>query len=269
MRDLLKFFVLTYAVTWACFITVAAAIPANTALGYSLVLLGAYAPSFVAVLLTALREKENGIRALLRHVIQWDVGARWYVFAAFYIVAVKLAVALLLRASTGQWPRFGTTPWYVIPLAVAFSTPFQAGEEIGWRGYALPRLADSIGLRWASILLGVIWAVWHLPQFFIREGDTYGQPFLVFALQVIAISVALAWLWNGTRGSLLLPMLLHSAVNNSKDIVPSATPGANNTFGVHASPVAWLTLVLLWIGAVYFLARMPGTFRAGAGERRC
>ena len=258
MGDLLKFFLLTFAVTWTCFITVAVAIPAEKPLGYALVLMGAFAPSYVAVSLTAWRERQQGVRAILRHVIQWQVAMRWYLFAIFYIVGIKLTVAVIVRASTGGWPRFGTTPWYVIPLAIAFSTPFQAGEEIGWRGYALPRLADHLGLRGASILLGVIWAVWHLPQFFIRASDTYGQSFPVFAFQVVAISVALAFLWNATGKSLFLPMLLHSAVNNSKDIVPSAVPGANNAFSLSASPVAWMTVLLLWIVALYLLTRMPG-----------
>lgn len=135
-------------------------------------------------------------------------------------------------------------------------TPFQAGEEIGWRGYALPRLAARFGLGPASILLGLIWAFWHIPQFFIREADTYGQSFIVYALQVTALSVAMTWLYARTDGSLLLVMLMHSAVNNAKDIVPSAVPGATNTFGVSASLVAWLTVTLLWICAAYFLARM-------------
>lgn len=256
--DLLKFFLLTFAVTWTCFITVALAIPAEKPLGYALVLLGAYAPSYVAVSLIAWREGQRGVRAILRHVVRWQVAMRWYLFAVFYMVGIKLTVALILRASTGTWPRFGATPWYVIPLAIAFSTPFQAGEEIGWRGYALPRLSDRMGLRWASILLGVIWALWHLPQFFIRASDTYGQSFLLFAFQVIAISVALAWLWNVTAKSLLLPMLLHSAVNNSKDIVPSAILGANSTFGLSASPVAWMTVLFLWVVALHLLTRMPG-----------
>ncbi len=68
----------------------------------------------------------------------------------------------------------------------------------------------------------------------------------------------MAWLYAHTNGSLLLVMLMHAAVNNSKDIVPSAVPGATQTFGLSASLVAWLTVALLWICAAYFLARMRG-----------
>lgn len=256
--SLVKFFVLTYAVMWAFFISVAAwGIPPRSPLGALLLLLGTVAPSLVALFLTARAEGGTGVRGLLSGVLKWRVAARWYLFAAGYIAVIKLFVALVHRLAIGEWPRFGNEPWYLIPLAIAFSTPVQAGEEIGWRGYALPRLAARFGLARASLLLGLIWASWHLPQFFIREADTYGQSFIVYVLQVTALSVAMAWLYARTGGSLLLVMLMHAAVNNSKDIVPSAMPGATNTFGLSASPVAWLTVTLLWICAACFLARMP------------
>ena len=79
----------------------------------------------------------------------------------------------------------------------------------------------------------------------------------MFLLQVTALSVAMAWLYGHTHGSLLLVMLMHSAVNQTKDIVPSAVPGATNPLAPSGSPVAWLTLALLWICAGYFLVRMP------------
>jgi membrane protease YdiL (CAAX protease family) len=185
------------------------------------------------------------------------VAPQWYLFAAGYMAVLKLTVALVHRMAAGEWPRFGRDPWYVIPLAIAFSTPFQAGEEIGWRGYALPRLAARFGLAPAGVLIGLVWACWHLPQFFIPEADTYGQSFFVYVLQVTAISVAMTWLSAHTNGSLLLVMLMHSAINNSKDIVPSPVLGATNMFGLTASLVAWLTVTLLWFCAAYFLARMP------------
>lgn len=257
--SLLTFFTLTYALMWACFISVAAAIPATTLLGRSLLLLGTSAPSLVALWLTARADGSAGVHALLRGVIQLRVALQWYLFAVGYMAVIKLTVAVLHRIVAGAWPPFGNLPWYVIPIAIAISTPFQAGEEIGWRGYALPRLTARFGFARASILLGLIWGLWHLPQFFIRGVETYRQSFLVFVLQVTALSVAMAWLYAHTNGSLLLPMLMHAAVNNSKDIVPSAVPGATNTFGLSTSLVAWLTVAVLWLCAAYFLARMPKT----------
>lgn len=166
-------------------------------------------------------------------------------FAVSFTMIAKITVAVIYRVVMGTWPRFGTDPWYMIPLAIAFSTPFQAGEEIGWRGYALPHLTERFGLARASIVLGVIWGCWHLPQFFIREADTYQQSFWVFVMGVTALSVILAWLWLRTGGSLLLTMLLHAAWNNSKDIVPSGVTGGAETFGFHASLVSWITLAVL------------------------
>jgi membrane protease YdiL (CAAX protease family) len=174
------------------------------------------------------------------------------------MLAIKLAVALVYRAAKGGWPRFGNEAWYIIMAAIVISTPFQSGEEIGWRGYALPRLAMRFGYRAGSVLLGLIWACWHLPIFFMPGADKQGQSFPVYMLQLTALSVAAAWLYVRTNGSLLLAMVMHSAVNQTKDIVPSAVPGAANLFALSTSVVAWLTVGLLWICAAYFLVRMTG-----------
>jgi membrane protease YdiL (CAAX protease family) len=256
--SLLGFFSITYLLTWTWFSLVAIApIPARASLLSLLVLPGVFAPALVALLVTARAEGGTGVRALLGRVLQWHVPVRWYLFAAGYMAAVKLVVALSYRVVTVQWPRFGDTPWYVIAVAIVISTPFQVGEELGWRGYALPRLAARFGLAPASVVLGVIWACWHLPLFFIPEADTYTRSFFVYLLQVTALSVAIAWLYAHTSGSLLLAMLMHAAINNSKDIVPSASASApTNTFGLSASLVGWLTVAALWFCAAVFLIWM-------------
>lgn len=254
MKALLPFFLLTFAVTWACFF----GSPALGGLGGPLFLLGVFAPSLVALALTAHAEGREGVGALLGRILRWEVGVRWYVFALGYMAAVKLAAALVHRAVTGAWPRFGETPLYIMAMAILVSTWVQAGEEIGWRGYALPRLAERLGLAPASLLLGVLWAVWHLPLFYIPGADTSGQSFPLYLAQVTALSAAMAWLYWKTGGSLLLVMVLHAAINNTKDIVPSAVaaPAAMNPWTLSGSRIGWLTAALLWIGAVYFLVRM-------------
>src|SRR5260370_42347840 len=109
--------------------------------------------------------------ALPRRTVKWSVGARWYVFAGGSMAAIKLVAALFLRIATGGWPTFGQEPVYIMAIAILFSTPVQAGEEIGWRGYALPRPSARLGISGASIALGLIWAWWHFPFFFISATD--------------------------------------------------------------------------------------------------
>lgn len=251
------FFLSTYVLAWLFFVTVAVtARPSMSAIHSVLATLGAYSPSVVALALTWRSEGREGVRRLIAPIFRWNLAAGWYAFAVTFLIGIKLLAASIIRISTGAWPRFGTESLFLIPFAIALSTPFQAGEEIGWRGYALPRLADRMGLRAGSLLLGVLWATWHLPLFFALGADKYQQSFWVYLLTVTALSVTAAWLYART-GSLGMVMLMHAAVNNTKDVVPSALPTGGGVFAWAASPVAWLTLAILWIAALWFLARMP------------
>lgn len=251
--------------SWSLWIATAAILRVATpqpsgflAISGFLYLLGVFAPSLVALALTARADGRAGTLALLSRTVKSSVGARWYVFAISYMAAIKLAAALLFRITTGAWPAFGQEPVYIMAIAIVFSTPVQAGEEIGWRGYALPRLSARLGLSSASIALGVIWACWHLPFFFIAGTDKSGQSFPMYLLSVTGLSVAMAWLYWRTNGSLLLTMLMHAAVNSTKDIVPSAVSTATNALSFSSSLVAWLSVAILWMCASYFLIRMRG-----------
>jgi membrane protease YdiL (CAAX protease family) len=264
-RSLFTYFSITYATTWACWLASRAILGRNgpdTPLGVfaaGLFLLGTFAPGLIALAFTEKLDGRRATQQLFGRVFKWDVGVRWYVFAIAYIPAVKLLVAVLHRVLTGAWPRFGHEAWYVMAGVILISTWAQAGEEIGWRGYVLPGLSERFGLASASMIIGVIWASWHIPIFFFRDTDLFGQSFPLYLLQVTAISVTMAWLYWRTGGSLLLVMILHAAVNNTKDIVPSAEPGATSSLTFNASLVGWLTVAVLWIVAIYFLAQMKTT----------
>ncbi len=131
----------------------------------ALFLLGTFSPGLCAMWLTFRAEGKAGVSAMLSRLFQWHSGVRWYVFALGFTASIKLTAAVVHRVAMGSWPRFGEDAWYLLLAATIFSTISlgQAGEEIGWRGYALPRMAERIGLPRASLLLGGIWAVWHLP----------------------------------------------------------------------------------------------------------
>jgi len=265
MRRLVIFFSLTFVISWTLFIVAAIASRSADArngvfspLGYFIYLLGVFTPALMAILFCWHENKRTGVIALLGKIIKAPSNLLWYVFAIGYFLSIKLIAAIIYRVGVGQWPSFSHDAIVTIVAAIIFSTPFQAGEEIGWRGFALPRLANQFRLPIASIVLGIIWAVWHLPFFFLAVGDKSGQSFPLYFFNVIPISVAMAWLYWRTEASLLLTMLMHAAINNTTDIVPSASPGATNIFSFHASLIGWVSTTLLWTVAIYFLIRMRG-----------
>jgi len=254
------FFLLTFAVTWLAWLVWTVVAPPGNAgsvdLGDPVFLLGVFAPALVAIALTARAEGSAGVRRLLARIGRWRVGMRWYLFAIAYLATIKLVAALIHRVARGTWPAFGDTPWLLMLGAILVSTWVQAGEEVGWRGYALPRLAKHLGLGRASVLLGIFWALWHLPLFFLPGTGSDGQSFPIYLLHVTALSVAMAWLYWKTEGSLLLVMLMHASVNNTTDIVPAAVAGASDPFALSGSPVAWVTIGLSWIVAAPLLFQM-------------
>ena len=228
-------------------------------LGTALYLLGVFAPALVAMLLTVVRDGSTALRELLGRVVAWSIDVRWYAFAILYFPVVKIVVALANRVMVGSWPQFSNETLPIMLIATVLSTPVQAGEEIGWRGFLLPRLTARAGLPAASVIVGVIWAAWHLPFFFITGTDKTGQSFPVYGASVVALSVAMAFLYWRTRGSLFLTMVMHAAVNNINLI--HSTGSMASPFSIRAPFVAWATAVVMWVIAAGLLMAMRGANR--------
>jgi uncharacterized protein len=246
-----------FAVSWGFWAAAAALSPAP-AVAALLFLPGTLAPAAVGLWVTHRDGGRPAVSALVARLFAWRVAWPWYLFALGFMAAAKLAAALLHRLIEGSWPAVGEVPFVLMLLSALLSTPVQAGEEIGWRGVLLPRLAQRIGYAPAGLVVGVVWASWHLPLFFLPGGDLAGQSFAVFVLSVTALSVAMTWLYASTGGSLLLTMLMHAAVNNTTGIVPAAGHGgAAAVFGLQAPLIGWLTVAVLAAAAAACMALMP------------
>jgi membrane protease YdiL (CAAX protease family) len=263
---LVRFFALTYIISWAWFgasayiLHCAGSSPAGA--GSLLFLPGVVMPALVAIALTAKSQGRAGLSELLGGIIQWRVNALFYVFAVGYMIAIKLASAVVYRIAFGGWPSFTSVPWYFLAVAALVSTPVQAGEEIGWRGYALPRLAKRFGLPIASVILGITWAGWHLPFFYIPGSDNAGQSFPIYLVAVTAISVPMAWLYWKTNQSVLLTMLMHASIDNTAAIASSPTPATvSNPFALPQAAFPWITALLLCLAALCFLIQMQNRRR--------
>jgi membrane protease YdiL (CAAX protease family) len=209
----------------------------------------------VAIGLTAYAEGRAGVVRLLSGIGKWQVAGRYYAFALGYMAAIKVIAAAIHRIALGAWPAFGDEQLVLMLAAIPVSTLVQAGEEVGWRGYALPRLTERFGLGGAAVVLGILWAFWHLPLFFRADGGTEGQSFFLYASFVTAISVAMAWLYERTGGSLLLTMLMHAAINNTT-FIPLAAPRPVPPLSFDGSTMGWISAGVAWAIAAALLWRM-------------
>ena len=132
------------------------------------------------------------------------------------------------------------------------------GEEPGWRGFALPRLEQRSGPLVGTILLGVLWGLWHLPLFLLVPGYNGAGtgfvgiliPFVAFVILVIAYTVVFTWVFNNTRGSILLAILLHASINTAVGMVPSLFPSLGGALlSALSKLLAWVVLAVLLIAA--------------------
>lgn len=205
----------------------------------------------VAALLRT-RADSGSFGPILRDVVLWRFGLQWYA-TALLLPFVALAAALLLG------PRFGGTGLtpdapgggmlLLLPLFVLF---LGGPEELGWRGYALPRLQVRLGALAASLLLGGIWMVWHIPAFLVSDLFS-GIPLIPYLVTGVASSVAYTWLYNSTSGSILVAMLLHGSTNLSLAWLPQSTP----SYAVYAAFWVAIAVVLCGVLGPEHLSRSP------------
>ena len=213
---------------------------------------------FAAALIVAgISDGWAGIAALLRRIVRWRMGWRWLAAGIGVPVAI-LALACALNVACGAAPPTSDqwAQWPDIVDKFIFTFLFVGlGEEPGWRGFALPALYRHRSPLSAAVLLGAAWAAWHLPLF----GSEFGWDTVpYFLISVFAGSIVLAWLFNGSRQSVLLCMLTHATVN---------AVGAGYLFhffnGADLQRLWWI-YALVWAGTAAVIAWYAG---AQLGDR--
>jgi uncharacterized protein len=214
-HPLITFFVLAYALTWIIESPLVFLRDSITdAQGQILYILSANVVSVVAIVLTAIVFGRGALRKLLGRLLIWRVNPFWYLVVVLGPVALAGGVVGLNTLMGGPALSLGM-PLLGAAFFLAFSiVPGSAlGEEIGWRGYALPRLQAGRSALSASLILGPIWALWHLPLWLTGAPGRTPILYAAFVVSVIALSVILTWVYNGTGGSLLMVVLLHATFN--------------------------------------------------------
>jgi membrane protease YdiL (CAAX protease family) len=214
-HPLVAFFVLAYALTWPLIPLVTV----SPLWGFWAL----FGPALAAVIVAALTDGRLGLRELLGRLVRWRVGARWYAVALGLPMVLALTAAglhLLLGAQTSvNFGELSVLNFVVFVLIV--------GEELGWRGYALPRLLAERSALVASLILGALWGAWHLPTFFVAGAPQYGLSFSAFVLLTMAYSIVIGWVYLHARGSVLVASLMHGAINLSQGFFLSGVDPAS------------------------------------------
>ena len=226
--------------------------------GSPLFFIAVYGPMIAAVIVTAFTSGRAGVAALFRKLVQWRFSLLWYLF-----VLVGVPLIAIVAGHVGEYamgieppPHIARIPSFIKALPIALLLdPGPLGEELGWRGFALPRMTERWGAPFAAILLGLIWGVWHFPVFRIPSMNQSSLSFPVFVAGAIMLSVIVAWLVMRTGGSVLIAVLFHLAVNLSLGVFQPPFPIFVVLLGVVAAAI--LTLDRRFRGARSIEARAP------------
>ncbi len=252
LGSLTAFFILAIAISWLIGLPLygsSLGLPPLPALPHHhyYVALG---PMLAAFIVTAATRGLPGVKELVGRIFKWRVRTDWYAYSLFGPVVIFLAAAIVQGMASGIWPddsAFGRSAEFpglgLLGFWVLQTLTFGLGEEVGWRGYAQPRLQGKRSALAASMILTVFWAIWHIPMFFYRAGFASMNAADIggWLLSLAVGSVLLAWFYNSTRGSILMPILFHGSVDVA---FTSEAAGGSVTLIMAALLIVWALLVV-------------------------
>ncbi len=188
-----------------------------------LVAVAQFGPSLAAFYLTFRKNGKAGVLSLIKQALNFHIPFIWT--AIIFLLPLVLSASawlLVLNFNKTYIPSqlLSNTVLIIPSFLMIFLFQGPIPEEFGWRGYALPRLTEKFGFMKAALLLGVIWAFWHLPGFFMEGVSQSGMPIIPYFITVVALSVIIAWIYYGTGRNLLAALLTHTMFNLSIALFP-------------------------------------------------
>jgi membrane protease YdiL (CAAX protease family) len=256
-HPLISFFVIAFALAWL--IEVPLALSANGILPKLPLLVFAIAipvatlaPAASAFIVTGVTEGKVGVVRLLRRCVRWRVGVQWYLFILIGIPIIVLLGAIVVPGAAAAFNPVVAPLLAAYPLAfvVTFFLGGPLGEEPGWRGFALPRLQSRMGPLRGSVILGVLWALWHFPLFWSGVWTPPTIPnMIMFIVMITALTIIMSWVFNHARGSVLITMLMHASFNTfaNKIAAPLFPAPILNEYGLLPVTIGFTVTALVLI----------------------
>jgi len=264
-HPVLTYFVLTFVISWGGLLLTVGG-PArilstseqfDTLLPFVIMVILA-GPSVSGILLTVLVIGKQGLREVKARLFRWRLGVRWYAVVLLAAPLLMTAIYLMLSLLSPKFlPGIFTAENKLFHLLMGLVTGLMAGffEELGWTGFATPRLRQRYSILSTGLILGLLWAIWHiLPALWLgfASGTVSGtlstisylaDPFLF----LVASRVLIVWVYDRTGGSLLLAMLMHMSLTSSARIItPVGIVGMPlMIFGITWAIVVWILVYIL------------------------
>jgi len=193
----------------------------------------------------------RGVKELLARGLDFKFKKIWLLPILFLMPAI-VGLSLLLSVMTGDTLReieAFINPLIIVPAFIyILFLGGPVGEEFGWRGYALDRLQARFNALNSSVLLGIVWGLWHLPLFFMEDQEIYRNvPIIGFILGTILLSILFTWVYNNTNGSILAILLFHTTGNLAHFIFPAMATNLGGLYSVILNVIV-VTLVLIIFG---------------------
>ena len=219
-----SFFLFAYAISWSLDATVLVLGMEPSWMRWIVSgFLSALGPAIAAGIVLSI--SGESLRGWLGRVVRWRVHPKWYAAAVGIPVVVALGSGAVLQLVGGpvEFASFAFDP-VSLGIGILLGTTIGGGqEELGWRGFAQPELQEQYGGLWAAVIIGMLWGSWHLPLFFDPAATHSQWPLesqLAYFVGIVAFSILIAWVYNGSGGSILLAMLMHGTENAAGGLVP-------------------------------------------------
>jgi uncharacterized protein len=256
---LVLFVLLAYAIVW---LLIGVSLVFHAPM-MPLLVIGSWAPNLAAFLVVGLVLRERGgIRALFARWGRWKFPARWYL-AAFSAPALAFLSIPVFRLFGGQLAAATLGLGSVGMLVAVEIVTGATGEELGWRGFLQLRLQEALPPLPASLVVGIVWAFFHLPLWLVPGGPWAVLPFWAFGLSCVSSSVVFAWLVNGARGSMVIASIFHFLMNVSAGLAGQLGMPAAKLYVIYG---ALLTALAVSVGISMEVSRARARRRGSAAS---
>ncbi len=256
LKGLWKFLILTFSASWVVwFCAIGLNLP--NVLNGILILLGAFMPSIMGTILSTYKKDKEIKRAFWNRVVSFKrIGSRWFLFIIGFFAVNWVVTIIIYGFAEGGVPEFTNTiqiltnPVVIIGFTIIQILGGPLAEELGWRGYALDILQQNWTALTSSFILGLFWAVWHFPLFFVKNTSQISMGFgtTLFWLWVVGVfstSVFMTWIYNNTNRSILGAILIHLIGNYINSLIGGDVPVDKLVFGNTVFTLVSLVLVVL------------------------